>query len=233
MAGHELIYSELTIQDKVELDLHISKILFMRINDHLVEVNAIYDNKSETIMLNINRDDIIYLRPEPPSGLKVNVNKVMVLITGGIIIPPTRSLTLDLKIPVDVGIYLGNTLVLKTPLSRVKYSLYGPPNIGVLCRYVNGKILSTSTPETTGIIRIDVNNLSSENIKLNKLVLPSEGLGVYIAEDGKLVFNRVRVRVHDSIKAEVETDDAPSLNGVGYKYSPLIKKASYLMLYGY
>lgn len=224
---------EFKVVDKVDVDLKVARLTFERINADLIKLTIVDENGIPT-SLNVSAgvDEVVSLKPVPPAGFKVSVDNLMIKFSDVVTLLPNRTASISLRIPADLGVYVNGVQISKVPLSRVKYALYGPPDLGVLCRFVSDEIVAKSLPQALGVIKLVVSNAYKESIRVGKVVLPLEGLGIYVTEENAIVFNSINVNVSDPNYAEVVTDVNPSLNNVGFKQSFEGRRVRYVMLYG-
>lgn len=174
----------------------------------------------------------IALMPYPPVGGKIGVECLFVRFPDEVCITPGETTTLYLSVPVDIGLYVGNSLIRAVSL-RPKYALYGPPDLGDLCRYSSQELVKDLDPCLKTTLRLRVVNSSKTVTRVSKAVLPAKGLGMYLSLSGQPLITSAKLVVYSQTYAEVATELLPSLE-VG-EVSKLVVEptiATYIMRYG-
>jgi len=174
----------------------------------------------------------VELAPHPPVGGRVSVRYLMVRLGEGITVPPGESVNVVAQIPVDIGIYVRGTLARVVP-TRVKYALYGPSDMGELCRYVSEGLVNGLHRCLRAPLRISLSNASRSTVSVSRVVVPLGGLGLYLNGERAPVLTSVRVSVRSQAYAEVVTELTPSEEGGGFTKLVLPpSQESYAMIYG-
>jgi len=174
----------------------------------------------------------VELVPHPPVGGRISVMYLMVRLGEGITVPPGESVTMVTQVPVDIGIYVRGALVKVVP-TRVKYALYGPSDMGELCRYVSEALVNGLHRCLRAPLRVSLSNASRSTVNVSRVVVPLRGLGLYLNEEGAPVLTSVRVSVRSQTYAEVVTELTPSEEGGGFtKLVVPPSQESYAMIYG-
>lgn len=102
------------------------------------------------------------------------------------IIEPKTENTIYLKYPVEIGIFLVDErdveridLFTKT---KPKYTLYGSPESGIICRYWKSKIYSKA-PEVDkfyeGVLKLEIENQYNEWVEIKKVVLRAMDMKIF------------------------------------------------------
>lgn len=227
------MYYDYRVVNEEVVDLPNGRLVFKRVSKDLLRITKDVNGYRASKVLNVGEDSTLSLRPLPPSGISINVDYILIKFSEPITLTPESSMTLEVKIPVDLGVYVGNPLVDSVPLSKVKYALYGPPDLGVLCRYIDQGIINTVSPKVLGSINMIVNSVLDTVLNVSRVVIPINGLITYLTYDDEIFFNVVEVRVADKNRIEVYTKDKPSVSEeVKFKYRSSGKELTYVMMYG-
>jgi hypothetical protein len=227
------MYYDYRVVNEEVVDLPNGRLVFKRVSKDLLRITKDVNGYKASKVLNVREDSTLSLRPLPPSGTSINVDYILIKFSEPITLIPKSSMTLEVKIPVDLGVYVGNSLADSVPLSKVKYALYGPPDLGVLCRYIDQGITNTVSPKVLGSINIIVNSVLDTVLSVSRVVIPINGLITYLTYDDEIFFNVVEVRVTDKNRIEVYTKDKPSVSReVRFKYRSSGKELTYVMMYG-
>ncbi len=227
------MYYDYRVVDEEVVDLPNGRLVFKRVSKDLLRINKDVNGYKVSKVLSVGEEYTLSLRPIPPSGISINVDYILIKFLEPITLIPKSSATLEIKIPVDLGVYVGNSLVDIIPLSKVKYALYGPSDLGVLCRYVDQGIISAVNPKVLGSIKIVINSVLDSVLSVGRVVIPINGLITYLTYDDEVFFNVVEARVTDKNRVEVYTKDKPSVSeGVRLRYQSSGTELTYVMLYG-
>jgi len=174
----------------------------------------------------------VELAPHPPVGGRVSVRYLMVRFGEGITAPPGESVTVVAQVPVDIGIYVRGTLVKVVP-TRVKYALYGPSDMGELCRYVSDALVNGLHRCLRAPLKVSLSNASRSTVSVSRVVVPLGSLGLYLNGERAPVLTSVKVSVRSQTYAEVATELTPSEEGNGFtKLVVPPSQESYAMIYG-
>jgi len=227
------MYYDYRVVDEEIVDLPNGRLVFKRVSKDLLRITKDVNGYKVSKVLSVGRDYTLSLRPIPPSGISLNVDYILIKFSEPITLIPKSSAMLEIKIPPDLGVFVGNSLVDSIPLSKVKYALYGPPDLGVLCRYVDQGIINTVSPKTLGSIKIIINSVLNTMLSVGRIVIPINGLITYLTYDDEVFFNVVEVRVTDKNRIEVYTKDKPSVGEeVKFRYRSNGEESTYVMMYG-
>lgn len=227
-----MIYMDFTIDMEETIQLPKGKLVFSRVSDDLVRIVFNGDLQISPKTVGISRTSLVSLRPIPPSGNLLKVNYLFIKLSEPVTVLPKESINVYFKLPIDVGIYVGNYLVCSLPTVKVKYALYGPPDLGDLCRYIDGVLINSVPDNLLGIIKLVINNQYNEAGTIGKVVVPLNGLQIYLTTSNDLVFNSIYVKLTDLIHAEVSTKLVPSKYVENLKYIFKGTESMYVMKYG-
>ncbi len=99
--------TEFKVVSKVKLSLQLVKLIFERLNADLIKLTVIGEDEF-LISLNasVGVDEVIALRPTPPAGFKVGVDYLMVKFSETVVLLPKKTISVDLRIPADLGVYV-------------------------------------------------------------------------------------------------------------------------------
>jgi len=227
------VLMDFRVNAKAEFDFSVVKLKFERAAWDLVRVTTFdAEGNVESLSAGVEEGDLISFRPIPPAGFKVSTDKLMVKLPEAYVFLPKRSASLVLRFPADLGVFAGGSQILRVPLSRIKYALYGPSDLGTLCRYFGTDILESSYPEALGFVKLNVTNSYKDPVSVGKIVVPAEGLGIYVTEGNEIVFSSVDISIVDPGYAEVSANAKPSLGHANFKYSMRGHAVKYSMHYG-
>ncbi len=119
--------------------------------------------------------------PAPPVFAEPRLsNLISIALPKPIILGPGASASIDSCIPIDIVVTAGEVIVDVVPVVRVKYSLYGEPDQGLIARYV--KLGECNGPSAA--LRIHFRNLASRSVVVRRVVFPAFMLDICYSESG-------------------------------------------------
>ena len=158
----------------------------------------IYHRKPANIKKTISSLSNLLINPiEPVTQPKQITHYLLIELTPSVLLSPNTTLTFFTTFPVEIGICteppktleLGFftepqkiTLIDSFTLTSPKYTLYGTPNNGLICKWwkssTHTKILDVN-PLYEGILHLTIQNTSSEWTELTKLVFDAHHMKLY------------------------------------------------------
>lgn len=162
----------------------------------------------------------VILTPIEPVNLPKEItNYLQIKLSKPVLLSPSDSKVVYLKFPIEIGVFLAwkrSTELLDVfSLNKPKYTLYGEPKNGVICRYWESEVyrsLPNSEPLKEGIIRLRMNNLSSDWISVNHVVFDVYGMKMFY--DEFLVFSDAEMRIASRKIAETQFYESPLRKGM-------------------
>ncbi len=226
------VFGDFKVVDEVEVALPYGKIMFKRIDESYLRIIKTVNASVSSKLVSLGFNELVSLRPKQPSGNVIEANYLMVKFPEPLTLLPRSSISFSLQLPVDLGVYIGSTLVDSAPVSKVKYALYGPSDLGDLCRYVDKNIVNSTPKEFLGDVTINITSAHDGNLSVTKVVVPLDGLVVFVLSDDRLRFNEVSVRCLSQQHAEVSTSAKAPIPLNEIKYMGKAKESSYVMRHG-
>ncbi|MEM0026305.1 MAG: DUF432 domain-containing protein [Zestosphaera sp.] len=182
-------------------------------------------------------DTYLLINPVEPVNLpKPLTNFILLEFTEPVVIAPSSTVKTYSTFPIEIGVFIingKNSEILDIfSLTKQKYTLYGTPRSGVVCRYWQTRV-STELPETDllreGVLKLQISNNSEYWVTINNLVLSVNGMTIYY--DDKHVSTSAQVLVFSQALAETSFTDEPLREGMsksltirGQKRLPIIKE---------
>jgi len=124
-----------------------------------------------------------------------------------------------LKFPLEIGVFLfeKNTFdVLDIfTLTKPKFTLYGDPHNGMICRYWKSDIFSSPPPLEyyhEGIMQLILTNTSEEWEEVSKVIFNAYGMKIYYND--KMVAMKAEMKVMGQSTAETAFFDSPLKKGM-------------------
>ncbi|NYT07990.1 MAG: DUF432 domain-containing protein [Methanomicrobiales archaeon] len=169
----------------------------------------------------------IVVNPVEPVNLPREVTRFLEIHFTPVAIEPDSGETVYVTFPVEIGIFLeskGDFDVLDIfTLSRPKYSLYGPPEEGVITRYHKSAVSGT-IPKLDrlkeGVIALSITNASRNWVEVSRVVFDCSSFFLYY---GDIVSVVARMNILSRDIADVRSEDRPL--GEGMVPSILVNKA--------
>lgn len=228
-----MVYRDLVLNEEVSVDLPLGKLILSRVNDNLIKMEFTgLINIRPKLIGGVNKDVMISLRPTPPLGNVIKVNYLLISLRDPITVLPRESIEFFIDLPVDLGVHINDHLTYSVPTIKVKYALYGPSDLGDLCRYVNLTQIKDLQKYFVGRAKVIISNNSNSDVSMSKIVCPISGLQIYLTEDDEPVYNWVLVKVNSLNYVEVYTRLTPSKDVIKPKYVFKGIEATYVMKYG-
>ncbi len=116
-----------------------------------------------------------------------------------------ESVDIYTTFPIEVGVFIGDKNIDVFTLSKVKYTLYGTPVKGVICRYWESEVYFYE-PETNplfeGVLKLSITNKSDDWVEVRKVVF--NVLGMKILYNDKSVYAEGIVKLLSQSMAETE-----------------------------
>lgn len=146
-----------------------------------------------------------------------------------------------IKFPIEIGVFLKGKSVSPIDiftLSKPKYTLYGNPKSGVICRWYESDVyteLPKADPLKEGIIALKIENSDEEWVEVRKAVFDSYGMKIYY---GDVVSMVAEMKVISKNVAETSFVDKPIKEGMKKSIELyvarklLIEKGAFLMEWG-
>ncbi len=155
---------------------------------------------------------------------------VLAVFPRPLILGPATTMSIDACIPLDILVLSGDVIVDVVAQTRVKYTLYGEPDQGLIARYVR---LDACGP-VGAKLKVSLRNMMGRTVIVRKIVFPAFMLDICYNED------RVDAGVLNVLITSVDTASvqprrverrecipAPKL-----LRAPVFERQKFLMLYG-
>jgi hypothetical protein len=152
----------------------------------------------------------ILVQPVEPLNLPKRIcSHLLIDFASTVMIEPDSDSRVFLTFPVEIGIFITkkkkHDLLDIVSLNNQKYTLYGDPNNGIICRYHQSKIhheIPEVDPFESGVISLRIVNKGSNWVRVNKAVFKAKGMKIYYNTD--LVAMKAKMNILDDEAAETE-----------------------------
>jgi len=210
--GEKFLYGKIDLRDnylefgnvKITLRKYGNLLKYSREGESRIEKFVVY-----------SPDTHLLINPVEPVNLPKHLTDYILLeFNESVIVPPSSAVNIYSTLPVEVGVFIVNEenseLLDVFSLVKQKYTLYGTPRNGVVCRYWQAKI-STEIPEVDlmreGVLKLKISNNSGYWITVSNLVLNTGGMTIYY--DDKYVSASAQVLIYSQTLAETSFLDEP------------------------
>jgi hypothetical protein len=134
-------------------------------------------------------------------------------------IKPNSSRKIYLKFPLEIGVFLSEKKAYEIfdifTLTQPKFTLYGDPRNGVICKYWKSDLFS-SLPHLNyyyeGIMELTLTNTSGEWQEVSKAIFNAYGMKIYY--DDNMVAMKAEMKVVHQSTAETDFLDSPLKKGM-------------------
>jgi len=208
------------------------RLVFEPLSAHRVVYKKFHRNALVREFLIAAGHDKISILPLPPIHGPLATDFLMLRLEPPIALGVEAKISIETRMPIAVGVFVGRKLLDIVQSSPVKYAVYGSPLEGLLCRYLSLK-LEEQESELSGVVELRLVNNSGKPVKVNKIVAPIRGIHTYIDIEGRVYLSGIAMNIMDRRSAEVVTGlepPNPSARPIPGK-KPRI--TTFIMKYGY
>ena len=186
--------------------------------DYFIYRRECLEEKREKALA-INKGEIIINPIEPLTKPKELTPYFMIKLERGLMVEPKATKIIFLTFPIEIGVYISSgkdfTRFDTFSLAKAKYTLYGDPRQGLICKYWNSDIypvVPVTDPLQEGIIELKVSNNRANWVEITQAVFNAYGMKIYY--DNKKVAMKARMRIEGPSLAETEFIDSPLQSGM-------------------
>jgi len=185
-----------------------------RRDDAVVYRRQLGDEKAEKLLLGGGSGSIV-INPVEPLNLPRDLTPYLYLdFQSTVALGPKTSSTVFVTFPVEIGVFLqerGEVEILDIfTLARQKYTLYGDPRNGLLCRYWSTPVGATAPGAGRlheGVMELKLANNTGSWVEVNKAVFSGYGMKLYYSDD--LVGMKAEMEVTGATTAQTDCRDMP------------------------
>jgi hypothetical protein len=162
----------------------------------------------------------IVMHPVEPLNTPKRISPYLLIeFSKALVVGPHSTQSVFLKFPVETGVFLprGNDhdLLDILSLNPTKYTLYGTPRGGLVCRFWRSDVFRTVPKTNTvyeGVLKLEITNSTDTWVPLRKSVLDVHGMKIYYKD--AMVAAWARMTLLSETKAESEFVDSPLEEGM-------------------
>lgn len=189
---------------RIELSAQDNRIVYKRECDGIRQEKTLFIKKAA-----------FSIEPVEPMHLPEKLTPYLLIeLTNSIIIEPKNHIKIYLTFPVEIATYLKVKKEVRRIdiFSRVhhKYTLYGEPEDGILCKYWKSSVHDTIpdvSPYEEGILELTIENTTAEWCEIDRFVFNAFGMKIYY--DQKRVSLAASAKIRDGQIAETHFDNRP------------------------
>lgn len=186
----------------------------------------------------------VLLNPVEPTNKPKSITPYLyVELESPLIIEPKTNKTVFLTFPIEIGVYIVQDkkyqLIDVFSTSKQKFTLYGEPTEGIICRYWKSKIFSKTpspSPLKEGVIELVLSNSNTAWVELKKAVFNAYGMKIFYSDQTTAM--KAKLRLNEDGTAETDFDETYLKKGMTksvevYTASKLkMMSTKFLMEYG-
>lgn len=166
-----------------------------------------------------NKGKILVNPVEPVNIPKALTPNLLIEFEKALVSKPKKTRTIFLKFPLEIGVYISTDTDFELldifSLTNQKFTLYGDPRNGVICKYWKSPVYPTIPSLSIlqeGIIELTITNSNSHWIELTKAVFNAYGMKVYYNKTTSSMKANINIKTKET--AETEFIDTPLQKGM-------------------
>ena len=161
-----------------------------------------------------------------------------------VIVAPKGESIVFLKFPVEIGVFVTTRdktdMIDVFALQKPKYTLYGTPKSGVVCRWYESDVyleLPKADPFEEGILKLKIKNNNDDWVEIKKAVFDSYPMRLFY--NNKMVAMQAEMKIFSKYVAETSFINQPIISGLSQALELYVtrvlslERKSFLMEWGY
>ena len=219
--------------------------IFLTFNQSTKSINYERECLSDKEKKIITTDNFqILINPvEPLNKPKILSSYLFIGFENNIIIEPKSNKTIFLSFPIEIGIFIlkGDKYQMLDvfTLSKQKFTLYGDPQKGLICKYWKSNVFSEifpTDPLKEGVLKLTIANPNTQWIEIKKIILNAYGMKIYYNNNVVSMIAVMKLKNEDM--AETDIEDAPLQNEMKKSlevytyYKMLVSSTKFIMDFG-
>lgn len=168
---------------------------------------------AEAMIVSDEDSAIVGVFPVPPLFTpKAVARNLYVKFKTPVVVDQRSQAVVYAKIPVEIGVYRQakdeEMLIDAFSGTRQQYALYGSPESGVVCRYIETEISTNSedikpTKYEEALVRVKIKNDIDNVVKVGKVIIPMDGVVLDHAHDDAWLPGTVEMDLNSSFGKDV------------------------------
>lgn len=187
--------------------------------EHYEYIRTCAESSFEKLLL-ISKHEVIMHPVEPVNTPKALTPYLLVEFDRALLIEPKMTRRIFLNFPIEIGIFVrlrGKEfqLIDVFSLTAQKFTLYGEPSHGIICKYWKSPIfdaLPSPSMLHEGVLELTITNADNDWKEVSKVVLNAYGMKMFYTD--QRVAMRARMKLTDGGTADTDVQDVPLENGM-------------------
>ncbi|MEI6126162.1 MAG: DUF432 domain-containing protein [Pseudomonadota bacterium] len=187
-------------------------------NGHILYKRSCPDESVEKRILS-DCSSILINPVEPLNKPKELTPYFLVEFVRPIVVEPKATHIIYLTFPIETGVFICKNSEFQNldilTLARKKYTLYGDPLSGMLCRFWQSAVhhcIPSANPLCEGIMELAIINATTAWSEVTKAVFTAHGMKIYYNKT--MVSMKATMKISGTTSAETAFDDAPLVQGM-------------------
>jgi hypothetical protein len=197
---------------------HEGAVVSIEKNKNQLNYHRTYGSEEINKTILTDAKNVLITPVEPMNIPKQISNNLLVNLEQPVIVEPKKNQIIYLSFPVEIGVFITeqncSKLIDVFTFVRNKYSLYGTPKTGVVCRYWKSKTY-TKIPELDpiheGVLKLTIINKTSNWMEINNIVFYGYGMEIYYSKEIVSMVGTMKI-ISEKI-AETDVIDAVLMKG--------------------
>ena len=165
-------------------------------------------------------DGKILINPvEPLNKPKELTTYLLIEFKRSLMVEPEATRTIFVTYPIEIGVFIAGSnqfeIIDILTLAKQKFTLYGDPRSGVICKYWRSEVYS-STPSVDslheGVIELSITNTTTGWVEVTKAIFNAYGMKIYYNDDR--VSMKATMKIMSGRSAETDFVDTPLEEGM-------------------
>jgi hypothetical protein len=176
------------------------------------------DKEVEKIIL--ASDGKVLINPvEPLNKPKELTRYLLIEFERSLVVGPGSTKRIFVTYPIEIGVFIAGSTQFEIidilTLVKQKFTLYGDPRSGVICKYWGSEVYSSLPsvdPLHEGVIELSMTNTTTWWVEVAKAIFNAYGMKSYYNDD--LVSMKATMKIMSKTLAETDFVDAPLQEGM-------------------
>ncbi|MBN1455901.1 MAG: DUF432 domain-containing protein [Methanomicrobia archaeon] len=168
----------------------------------------------------LTRAGAVLINPVEPLHLPKELTKTLLIeLERTLVVEPATTKTVFLTFPIEIGVFITANETVEVldifSLSPQKFTLYGDPRTGAICKYWRSNVSATVpavNPRREGVLQLHINNSTSDWVTVTRAVFNAYTMKIYYNE--RLVAMRATMKILLRNLAETTFMDEPLEHGM-------------------
>ncbi|HDS45220.1 MAG TPA: DUF432 domain-containing protein [Methanomicrobia archaeon] len=168
----------------------------------------------------LTRTGTVLINPVEPLHLPKELAKALLIeLDKTLVVEPATTKTVFLTFPIEIGVFITANETVEVldifSLRPQKFTLYGDPRTGVICKYWRSTVSATVpavNPRREGVVQLRINNSTSDWVTVTRAVFNAYTMKIYYNE--RLVSMRATMKILLRNLAETTFTDEPLERGM-------------------